>query len=467
MHQNAALFEQFHNGYVSVKNLLAVVFRKTIAHDAGSVHVGGQIELVLHPGVEVVGAVGRRGVDYAGALIHGDVVGEHAQDCAIKERVGELYVLQFLAGEAGENLGLLQSNLAGEFGSQLLGDDVHFAAGFERDVFRIGMKGHCHGRGKRPGRGGPDHGESLFPGERGIKSRRILGQRVLYPDRRAGMVFILHFGFGERSLVEDAPVHRAQAFIDEFLFQKVVERCQHNRLVLRSHGGVGVVPASEDADSFELLALQIEKFLRVLSARFPDLQLFHLKFLTAQLLIDLDLDGQAVTIPSRDVRRVKSGHGFRFDDEILEALVEGMAQVNGAVGVGWTIVQNVGRRPLPGLANALVDSHFLPASQGFRLILGQVSLHGEAGLRQIDGGFQLQRHSVDFSQMIDFFHYRERENERPLTFRASFAKALEDRAWSGRRVPQKHCQKGRGSVYNFAKVPFASAWHLSNRGNVT
>ena len=249
------------------------------------------------------------------------------------------------------------------------------------------------------------------------RARRVLGQRVLHPDRRAGVVLVLDLGFGQRSLVVDAPVDRAQPLVDEFLFQKVVERRQYHRLVLRSHGRVGLVPASEDADALELLALQIEKFLRVLSACFADLQRIHLELFAAQLLINLDLDGQAMAIPSRDVGRVEAGHGLRLDDEILQTLVQRVAQMNGAVGVGRTVVQHVGWRPLRDLANALVNPHFLPASQHFGLILGQVGLHGKAGFRQIDGGFQLQRHAVDFSQMIDFFHYRERENERPLTFR--------------------------------------------------
>ena len=55
---------------------------------SGGVNVGGQIQLVLYPGVEVVGAVRRRGVDHARALVHGDVVGQHAEDRALKERDG-------------------------------------------------------------------------------------------------------------------------------------------------------------------------------------------------------------------------------------------------------------------------------------------------------------------------------------------------------------------------------------------
>src|SRR3954451_9669334 len=90
-----------------------------------------------------------------------------------------------------------------------------------------------------------------------------------------------------------------------------------------------------------------------------------------------------------------------------------MTEVNGPVGIWRSVVKHVSCSPLPGLADTLVNPHLLPASQGFRLILRQVGLHGKLGLRQIDGGFQVQRHSVGFSQMIDFFHYREGANERP------------------------------------------------------
>src|ERR1700691_1620234 len=75
-------------------------------------------------------------------------------------------------------------------------------------------------------------------------------------------------------------------------------------------------------------------------------------------------------------------------------------------------MQNVGGRAFASLPDALVDPRLLPAGQYFRLVLGQVRLHGEGGLRQIDGGFQFERHPVWFSQMIESPHYRERRRER-------------------------------------------------------
>ena len=77
-------------------------------------------------------------------------------------------------------------------------------------------------------------------------------------------------------------------------------------LVFGGHRGVGVVPAPEDADALELLALKVEILLSVLPARQADLGGVHLELLFAELLVDLDLDRQSVAVPSWDIGRVES-----------------------------------------------------------------------------------------------------------------------------------------------------------------
>ena len=94
---------------------------------------------------------------------------------------------------------------------------------------------------------------------------------------------------------------------------------------MRSHRGIRPVPAAEYANAFELNALQIEKFLGILSACQSNVGRFHLQLLAAQFLIHFDFDGQAVAIPPWDVGGVETGHGLRFDHEVLQALVEGGA----------------------------------------------------------------------------------------------------------------------------------------------
>ena len=58
---------------------------------------------------------------------------------------------------------------------------------------------------------------------------------------------------------------------------------------------------------------------------------------------DFDFDGQAVAIPAGDVGGVEAGHGLVVDDEILEDLVDDVAHVDIAVGVGGAVVQDIQR----------------------------------------------------------------------------------------------------------------------------
>ena len=131
-------------------------------------------------------------------------------------------------------------------------------------------------------------------------------------------------------------------------------------LVPVGHGGVRVLPAAKDAEALKLAALQVDVFLRVFAAGSTDRDGVHFQLFAAQLLVYLDFDGQAVAVESRDVGRVETRHGLGLDDEVLKALVERMAQMDGPVGVGRPIVQDVLRGALARLADLLVEARFLP-----------------------------------------------------------------------------------------------------------
>ncbi len=109
---------------------------------------------------------------------------------------------------------------------------------------------------------------------------------------------------------------------------------------------------------------------------------------TAELLVYFNFDGEAVAVPTRDVGGVEAGHGFGFDDEVLNALVEGVAEVDGSVGVGWAVVEDVFCGAGTGGADLGIQVLLLPPRQASRLVLRQVGLHGEGGLGQIQGRFQ-------------------------------------------------------------------------------
>ena len=134
-----------------------------------------------------------------------------------------------------------------------------------------------------------------------------------------------------------------------------------------------------------ITALEIDVLLGIFAAGAADLDRRHASLPGTELVIDFDFNGQTVAIPSGDVGRIETGHGFRLDDEVLQNFVEGRAQVNAPVGVGRPIVQNVGGLARARLANAAIEVVPLPAREDFGLGLRKVGLHGESGFGQIDG----------------------------------------------------------------------------------
>ena len=86
-------FRQVDDRLIGVPNALAVVLGQAVAQDAFFIHMAGGIEPVLDAGGEVLRAVRGRGVDDARACVHGDVVGEHAENLAVEERVLEVEAL--------------------------------------------------------------------------------------------------------------------------------------------------------------------------------------------------------------------------------------------------------------------------------------------------------------------------------------------------------------------------------------
>ncbi len=76
--------------------------------------------------------------------------------------------------------------------------------------------------------------------------------------------------------------------------------------------------------------------------------------------LDLVLDGQAVAVPAGHVGCIEARQVLGLDDDVLENLVDGVTDMDAAVGIGRAIVQDEQGRPRTGFAQALVQVHVLP-----------------------------------------------------------------------------------------------------------
>ena len=92
-----------------------------------------------------------------------------------------------------------------------------------------------------------------------------------------------------------------------------------------------------------------------------------------------------MAIPARNIGRVLAEQRLRADDHVFQHVVERVADVHVAVGVGRAVVEDELFAALPLGAEALVEIQPLPAREPFRLRIGKSGLHREIGLRQEDG----------------------------------------------------------------------------------
>src|SRR5690606_21699312 len=122
----------------------------------------------------------------------------------------------------------------------------------------------------------------------------------------------------------------------------------------------------------EVPALDLDLRLRVLAALLPELDRIELHPDLAVLLLDRDLDRQAVAVPARHVGRVEAREVLRLDDDVLEDLVDRMAQVDRAIGIRWSVVQHEQRPSRRVFAQLCIQALALPAIERGWLALGQV-----------------------------------------------------------------------------------------------
>ena len=98
------------------------------------------------------------------------------------------------------------------------------------------------------------------------RSRRIATQRKLHVDRRARVLVVFNLRFRERRLVLDAPVNRARAFVDVTTLDEAREHARGLGFVVVRHREIRIVPLAENAETFEIARLALQRVLSVLAA---------------------------------------------------------------------------------------------------------------------------------------------------------------------------------------------------------
>ena len=84
-----------------------------------------------------------------------------------------------------------------------------------------------------------------------------------------------------------------------------------------------------------------------------------------------------MTVPARHIRCIKASQGLASQDDVFQDFIDGMTDMDIAIGIRRAVVQDKFRPALHFFAQFLITLLLIPAFQPFRLAFGQIASHGK------------------------------------------------------------------------------------------
>ena len=384
MEEGSLLAEEINDLRVGVPDAHAGEVLGAFLEDAVIVNRVRDLEAVLAADHIVVRAVSRSGVDDAGTGVVGNMRAKDGGN--VKRQVGvmEAEELKIHALGAADDMVLLHAGALHGALIELLPEDKALcviALGLHDDVVELRVEADAAVSGHGPGGGGPDddrEGAGAFLGHIELRENCLLVDGAeAHVDGQGVDVLVLDLSLCKRGAAVAAPVDRLEAAYKIAVFDDLSEAADDVRLGVEIHGEVGMIPVADYAEALEVSLLGLNLGLRVLAALLAELSGGYLAAGLSDLLLNLELNREPVAVPARDIGSIIAGERLRLEDDVLQDLVDGMPEMDIAIGVRRAVVENEALSASPCRTDCSVEILLVPGVQHSRLPLRQVGAHGE------------------------------------------------------------------------------------------
>ncbi len=389
--QRATLAQQLDDRRVGLEHVLAGHERRALDEHALPVDRVQHIEAIRLPDQKVIRAMPGSSVHRAGTRLGRDVLPENHRNLAFEKRMLQRQALERRATTLAEELEALDAEACQGLVCQRLGKHqvlgVTPLIGAHQHIRQLRVQRNGKVRRQCPGRGRPDRDRNprittQLDAKRTPEGRRIEHTKA-HVHRRRGPLLVLDLGLCKRRAAVHAPVHRLHALQQMAIGNDAPERAHDIGLEGKIHGEIGILPVTEHTEANEILALALHLAEGIVATVRAKLVMADSHARLADLLLDIELDRQSVTVPTRHIGSIVAVQCACLDDDVLQDLVHRVPDMDLAVGVRRTVVQDEFRSPGPCRPNLSIDILGLPARQHLGLARGQVRLHGKSGLGKV------------------------------------------------------------------------------------
>ena len=127
------------------------------------------------------------------------------------------------------------------------------------------------------------------------------------------------------------------------------------------HGQVRRIPVSQYPQPLKIDFLPVYLFPGIIATGITERARIDPDAGFADLLLYLVLNGQSMTVPAGHVWAIKSIQAVRLDYDVFQDFIDGMSQVNVAIGVRRAVMQDILLPAGAVLPDAGINVLFLPA----------------------------------------------------------------------------------------------------------
>ena len=365
-------------------------------------HNNGDIE--FHASVVVVDTMARSAMYNARTIFERYVVGiDKFTDFALvgKNRLLVLIASKICAGHrpfatvSATSKFVVPAKTLATFLNQITGDNGGATIDNNSYVFCRRVKNDTLVCRKRPWRSGPNGYIHLAF----VRLKTSRSSRHFKADEDSGAYFVavFNFSFSKCCVTMAAPMNGLAATIHTAVKVEFLENLNVTCFIFRQVGEVRIIPLSTHAKALEALALAVKLLSGVFATDLTERSRINLShFLFAELLFNLVFNRQAMTIPARNIGCVEAAHRLVLNDEVFKDLIEGMTDMNRAICIRRTIVQDEGCIILVLFKHLCVNVDVIPILKALRFVFRQVRTHREVGARQIHGLLVAVGHDAPF-----------------------------------------------------------------------